>query len=91
MSTERKLPPRPPTPAQWRSQLRLGTSLRLLRKLLSDNIDAGALAQGSLQVRRAPVLLQQVSERLIGQFLEVLHPVARQQIERFCAAGYGFV
>jgi hypothetical protein len=62
--------------------LSLGTSLRLLRKLLSDNTDARALTQGGLQVGRAPMLLQQVSECLVGKLLEVLHLVARQQIER---------
>jgi hypothetical protein len=28
------------------------------------------------------MLLQQVPKRFVGQLLEVLHPVARQQIER---------
>jgi hypothetical protein len=62
--------------------LPLGTSLRFLRGLLGDNTDASALAQGGFQVGGPPVLLQQISECLVGKLLEVLHAVARQQIER---------
>ena len=62
--------------------LPLGTSLRFLRSLLGDGAHASALAQGGRKVGRPPVLLQQVSECLIGKLLEVLHPVARQQVER---------
>ena len=62
--------------------LSLGTCPWFLRGLLGDSVHARALAQGGLQVGGPPVLLQQVSKCLVGKLLEVLHPVARQQIER---------
>jgi hypothetical protein len=62
--------------------LPLAPPLGFLRGLLGDNTDARAPTQGGFQVGGPPVLLQQVSECLVGKLLEVLHPVARQQIER---------
>src|SRR5262245_30272935 len=43
---------------------------------------ARALPQGVAQRDWAMVLLQQIGKGLVGQFLEVPHGVARQQIER---------
>jgi hypothetical protein len=41
-----------------------------------------ASTKGSLQVGWPAVLFQQVSECFVGEFLEILHTITRQQIER---------
>src|ERR1700722_7264645 len=78
MSTERTLPPRtaPDMGCVRRHELRIGTSLGVFWKLLDDRVYASAPTQGGLQVGRAPMLVKQVSECLLG--LEVLHPIAGQ-------------
>jgi hypothetical protein len=41
----------------------------------------GAAAERVLQVDRPVVLLQQVAERLVGEFLKVLHLVMAEKID----------
>jgi hypothetical protein len=41
----------------------------------------GALLEGRLEPDRSVMFRQKVRERLIGEFLELHHAVARQQIE----------
>src|SRR5262249_18334936 len=50
--------------------------------IVVDAERARALAQRVLQIDRTAVLLQQVSERLVGELLEGAHAVARIEIER---------
>jgi hypothetical protein len=38
------------------------------------------LPQGGLEVDRPAVLAEQVGERLVGEFLEILHAIPREQI-----------
>jgi hypothetical protein len=43
---------------------------------------AEALHERRLEVRGAPVLFEQVSERFVSDFLEIHHTITRKQIER---------
>src|ERR1700722_9745969 len=56
-----------------------------LPRRLFLRLHAGAPAQRGLEVGRAAVLRQQVAERLVGDLLEVLHPVMGQKVE--CVPG----
>src|SRR5262245_45512484 len=55
---------------------------RWLRAIVVDPDRARALAQGILQADRPPVLLQQVGERFVGEFLKRTHAVAGVEVER---------
>ena len=42
---------------------------------------AGAAAQRVLKIGRPAVLFQEIAERLVGQFLKVLHLIAAEEID----------
>ena len=43
--------------------------------------DAGAATQRIFQVDRAAVFLEQIAQRLVGQFLKILHLVVAEQVQ----------
>ena len=50
-------------------------------QLVNGGGDAGAAAQRIFQVDRAAVFLEQIAQRLVGQFLKILHLVVAEQVQ----------